>query len=44
VICWCLTEGQQISDSLGYIPLPEAVVQRIVQATQQIRSIPQDMP
>jgi phosphate transport system substrate-binding protein len=30
VIRYCLTEGQKISDALGYIPLPNAAVERIM--------------
>jgi phosphate transport system substrate-binding protein len=34
---WCATEGQAMSDSLGYIPLPAAVVAKIKIAADQIR-------
>ena len=34
---WCATEGQAMSDSLGYIPLPAPVVAKIKIAAEQIR-------
>ena len=33
---WSLTEGQQFSEELGYIPLPENVVERV---EEQIESL-----
>ena len=38
VIDWALTEGQQYSDDLGYIPLPKTVVDRVQQRAEQITS------
>jgi phosphate transport system substrate-binding protein len=37
VIEYCLTEGQKISDKMGYIPLPENVVQVVSQAAKKIQ-------
>jgi hypothetical protein len=34
---WCATEGQAMSDSLGYIPLPAAVVAKIKIAADRIQ-------
>jgi len=34
---YCVTTGQKISDSMGYIPLPENVVAKIKTASAQIR-------
>jgi phosphate transport system substrate-binding protein len=34
---WCATEGQAMSESLGYIPLPASVVAKIKVATQNIQ-------
>ena len=35
---YCLTEGQKESDSLGYLPLPSAVAEKVTAATQNIKS------
>jgi phosphate transport system substrate-binding protein len=34
---WCLTEGQAISDQLGYVPLPESVVRKALAAVDSIK-------
>lgn len=34
---WCLTEGQQYSEELGYVPLPDDVVSRVLEAVEQIQ-------
>ena len=36
VLAWSLTEGQKLSASLNYIPLPEKVVGQVEQALNQI--------
>src|SRR5262249_46513904 len=36
VITYCLTKGQESSDSLGYIALPENVVTKVRAAAEQI--------
>jgi phosphate transport system substrate-binding protein len=36
VLRWCLSDGQKINASLGYIPLPPDVVQRVLAALEQI--------
>ncbi len=36
VLTWALTEGQEISEAVGYLPLPEAVRQRAQTALDQI--------
>ncbi len=36
MIAYCLTEGQKISDKMGYLPLPENVVQEIRKAATHI--------
>ena len=33
---YCLTEGQQIAEPMGYIPLPQATVERVLEATGRI--------
>lgn len=33
---WCITEGQQLSEGLGYVPLPAEVVERVSAAIAQI--------
>lgn len=38
VLQWCATEGQQFSESLGYVPLSDDVVSRVVEAIAQIQS------
>lgn len=37
LIDYCLTEGQKISDKAGYIPLPEAVVKKVKEASANIK-------
>ncbi|MEB3360198.1 MAG: phosphate ABC transporter substrate-binding protein PstS [Synechococcales bacterium] len=37
VLQWCATEGQQFSEELGYVPLPEDVTSRVVEAIAQIQ-------
>jgi phosphate transport system substrate-binding protein len=37
VLRYCLTEGQQYSESLGYVPLPEQVVQQVLKAVDSIQ-------
>ncbi len=34
---WCLTDGQKLSESLHYVPLPEPVAQRVTQAVASIQ-------
>lgn len=34
---WCLTEGQQFSQELGYVPLPSEIAQRTLDAVAQIQ-------
>jgi phosphate transport system substrate-binding protein len=34
---WCLTDGQKLSDSLGYLPLPAAVVAKVQAAVATIK-------
>jgi phosphate transport system substrate-binding protein len=34
---WCINEGQQFSTELGYVPLPEAVAQRVSDVIQTIQ-------
>ena len=34
---WCLQDGQKLSAELGYIPLPEAVVQHDLAALENVR-------
>lgn len=36
MVDWALTEGQQYSKELGYIPLPEKVVEKVQQRAEQI--------
>jgi phosphate transport system substrate-binding protein len=38
VILWALTEGQQYSEGLGYVPLSETVVEKATAAAETIRS------
>jgi phosphate transport system substrate-binding protein len=38
VLRYCLTEGQKISDELGYTPLPENVTRPILEAVDRIES------
>ncbi|MGH8615004.1 MAG: phosphate ABC transporter substrate-binding protein PstS [Gammaproteobacteria bacterium] len=37
IVEYCLTEGQKIADPMGYIPLPENVVEKVRVAAQQIQ-------
>jgi phosphate transport system substrate-binding protein len=37
VVQYCLTEGQKMSEKLGYIPLPENVVQVVSKAAENIQ-------
>jgi phosphate transport system substrate-binding protein len=37
MVNYCLTEGQKISGKMGYIPLPENVVQEVSKAAQNIQ-------
>src|SRR5262249_28346531 len=34
---WCLTDGQKISDQLGYVPLPPSVVEKSIGAVESIQ-------
>ncbi|MCM2374235.1 phosphate ABC transporter substrate-binding protein PstS [Aporhodopirellula aestuarii] len=36
-IRYCLTEGQKISDEMGYVPLPQTVVEKVTAALENIR-------
>lgn len=36
VVHYCLTEGQKVSEKMGYIPLPETVVSQVSQASHTI--------
>lgn len=38
VLQWCLTEGQQFSSELGYVPLPEEIARRAAAAAEMIGS------
>ena len=38
VLTYCLTEGQQSSEQLGYIPLPDSVVEKVKAAIENITS------
>jgi len=37
VVKWCLTEGQKMSDAMGYIPLPSQVVEVVAKAANNIQ-------
>jgi len=37
VVKWCLTEGQKMSDAMGYIPLPSQVVEVVAKAANTIQ-------
>ena len=37
MVAYCLTEGQKISDKMGYIPLPKNVVEAVQKATANIQ-------
>jgi phosphate transport system substrate-binding protein len=34
---WCLSDGQKLSESLNYVQLPDAIVERVAKATDQIQ-------
>ncbi len=36
LVKYCLTEGQKVSDKMGYVPLPESVVSLVEQALENI--------
>ncbi|MEL6223764.1 MAG: phosphate ABC transporter substrate-binding protein PstS [Cyanobacteria bacterium J06627_8] len=38
VLTWCIEEGQQFSEELGYVPLSEEVRTRVLEAIAQIQS------
>ena len=40
VLTYCLTEGQKESESLGYLPLPSAVVEKVSAALKIIQLVP----
>ena len=37
LLSWCLTDGQKLSESLHYVPLPEAVSARVIQAVATLQ-------
>ena len=37
VVKYCLTDGQQMSDGMGYVPLPESVVAKVTAALDNIK-------
>jgi phosphate transport system substrate-binding protein len=37
VVKYCLTDGQKISDEMGYVPLPEGVVTKVTAALENIQ-------
>ena len=37
MVKYCLTEGQKISDKMGYIPLPQNVVEVVLKASENIQ-------
>ena len=37
LVDYCVTKGQSISDSMGYIPPPESVAAKIKTASAQIQ-------
>ncbi|HTY24829.1 MAG TPA: phosphate ABC transporter substrate-binding protein PstS [Desulfomonilaceae bacterium] len=37
MVAYCLKDGQKISDKMGYIPLPENVVQEVLKASDTIQ-------
>jgi phosphate transport system substrate-binding protein len=37
VVKYCLTEGQKVSDEMGYLPLPGNVVERVAKAVNNIQ-------
>jgi len=40
VLAYCLTEGQKESESLGYLPLPAAVIEKVNAALKSIKLAP----
>ncbi len=36
VVTWALTDGQKVSEELGYIPLPENVVEKVKESLEKI--------
>ena len=40
VLQYCLTDGQKESESLGYLPLPPAVVEKVSAAVRSIKLAP----
>ncbi len=38
VLQWCVTEGQQFSEALGYMPLSDEISNRVLEAIAQIQS------
>lgn len=40
LLAYCLTEGQKESESLGYIPVPPSVLERVKAAVQNIKLAP----
>lgn len=38
LLTWGLTEGQQFSESLGYVPLPAVIVEKATAAVEQIQA------
>jgi phosphate transport system substrate-binding protein len=37
VVAYCLKDGQKIADKMGYLPLPDNVVQEILKASENIK-------
>ena len=37
VVKYCLTEGQKVSDEMGYIPLPTQVAEAVAKAANNIQ-------
>lgn len=37
VVKYCLTEGQKVSGEMGYVPLPDGVVQAVAKAADNIQ-------
>jgi phosphate transport system substrate-binding protein len=37
LVDYCVTTGQSISDSMGYIPLPANIIEKIKTASAQIQ-------
>jgi phosphate transport system substrate-binding protein len=37
LVKYCLTTGQKSSDAMGYIPLPENVVERVRKVAQMVQ-------